>query len=235
MGASRFLVSSKEVFKQMGKAVIWALVGIGLLLFAIGTGLGSTGTWFIGFLMILGGLYLGFGPDGTLRKEQVIETWSILIENAQGNSGTIFQDTESFIEESKAPSVEMRTRPMAPGFFKGLMGTKRDFLEVTDQENTRMVPYQIYLNARDYGNNLDISWYLTFRPTWWQAFLSLIPFGSVIPKSLSDLDLFDQQDLTAFTTNAHHCMLKAVEKMMASLNQDPSKIDRKSRGFLGIS
>ena len=98
-----------------------------------------------------------------------------------------------------------------------------------------MVPYQIYVNARDYGNNLDVSWYLTFRPTWWQAFLSLIPFVSMIPKTLSDLDLFDQQDLTAFATNAHHCLLKTVEKLMASLNQDSSKIDRKSRGFLGIS
>lgn len=219
----------------MGKAVIWALVGIGLLLFISGIGMGSTGTWFIGFLMILGGSYLGFGPDGTLRKEQVIENWSTLIENAQGNTEMIFQDTKDFINASKAPSLEMQMRSMAPGVFKNLMGNKRDFLEVTDRENNRMAPYQIYVNARDYGNNLDISWYLTFRPTWWQAFLSLIPFSSVAPKSLSDLDLFDQQDLAAFATNAHHCLLKAVEKLMAGLNQDFSKIDRKSRGFLGIS
>jgi hypothetical protein len=52
---------------------------------------------------------------------------------------------------------------------------------------------------------------------------------------LSDLDLFDQQDLRTYSTNAHHCLLKAVDKLMLDLNQDPSKIERKSRGFLGIS
>jgi hypothetical protein len=50
-----------------------------------------------------------------------------------------------------------------------------------------------------------------------------------------DLDLFDEQDLRAYVTNAHHCLLEAVNKLMLDLNQDPSKIDRKSRGFLGIS
>jgi len=185
--------------------------------------------------MMLGGLYLAFGPEGILRKEQVIDNWSILIENAQGNAKMVFQETKSFIKKSKAPSLEMRMREMGPGVIRGLMSTKRDFLEVTARENIRMIPYQIYINTRDYGNNLDVSWYLTFRPTWWQVFISLIPFVRVIPKMLSDLDLFDLQDLTAFATNAHHCLLKTVEKLMANLNQDPSKIDRKSRGFLGIS
>ncbi|MEW6675409.1 MAG: hypothetical protein AB1348_05320, partial [Nitrospirota bacterium] len=49
------------------------------------------------------------------------------------------------------------------------------------------------------------------------------------------LDLFDQQDLTAYVTNAHHCLIEAVEKLMLNIGQDPSRIDRKSRGFLGIS
>jgi len=219
----------------MGKAVIWALVGIGFLLFIIGSGFRSSGTWFMGLLMMSGGFYLAFGPEGILRKEQVIDNWSILIENAQGNAGMIFQETESFIKESKAPSLEMRMRAIGPGVIRGLMGIKRDFLEVTDRENPKIVPYPIYVNARDYGNNLDVSWYLTFRPTWFQSFLSLIPFVSMTPKRLSDLDLFGQQDLTAFATNAPHCLLKTVEKLMVSLNLDSSKIDSKSRGFLGIS
>lgn len=219
----------------MGKTVIWALVGIGFLLFIIGRGFHSINTWFIGLLMMLGSFYLAFGPEGILRKEQVIDNWSILIENAQGNAKMVFQETTSFIKGSKAPSLEMSMRDMSPGVIRGLMGTKRDFLEVTARENIRMKPYQIYINARDYGNNLDVSWYLTFRPTWWQVFLSLVPFVRVIPKMLNDLDLFDLQDLTAFATNAHHCLLKTVEKLMAGLNQDPSKIDRKSKGFLGIS
>jgi len=50
-----------------------------------------------------------------------------------------------------------------------------------------------------------------------------------------NLDFFDEQDLRAYVTNAHKCLQKAVDKLMLEFNQDPSKIDRKSRGFLGIS
>ncbi|MFA5459795.1 MAG: hypothetical protein WC283_00430 [Candidatus Paceibacterota bacterium] len=219
----------------MGKTAIWALIGIGFLLFLIGSVFRSGGTEAIGLLMIFGGLYLALGPEGILRKEEVIDNWGVLVENAKGNAGMVFEETENFIKESKAPSLEMKRQIMAPGIIKGLIGAKRDFLEITDRENLRMVPYRIYVNARDYGNNLDVSWYLTFRPTWSQSLLSLIPFVSIMPKRLGDLDLFDQQDLTVFATNAHHCLIKTVEKLMISLNQDPSKIERKSRGFLGIS
>lgn len=56
------------------------------------------------------------------------------------------------------------------------------------------------------------------------------------PETLvKELDLFDQQDLTAYVTNTHHCLIEAVEKLMLNMGQDPSKIDRKSRGFWGIS
>lgn len=219
----------------MTKGAIWFLIGFGFFLFIVGALFGKGIIWFIGLLMIAGGFYWGLGPGGVLRKDQVLDTWATLIEKAQGRSEGIFQDTRFFIEESKAPSLKIDKQTMAPGIVSGLMGKKRDFLVVTDHENFRLKPYQIFMNARDYGDNLDISWFLTYRPTLWQAVLSLFPYVNIIPRTLSDLDLFDQQDLRVYTTNAHHCLLKAVEKLMADLHQDISKIDRKSRGFLGIS
>lgn len=219
----------------MSKATIWFLIVFGFFLLILGGVSGKPIIYFIGLLMIGGGLYQGLRPGGILRKDQVLDTWSILIEKAQGNSEGVFKDTEVFITESKAPALKMERQSMAPGIVRGFFGTKRDFLIVTDQESFRLKPYQIFINARDYGDNLDIAWFLTYRPTIWQAVLSLFPYVNVIPKALGDLDLFDQQDLRVYTTNAHHCLLKAVEKLMSSLHQDTSKIDRKSRGFLGIS
>ncbi|MCX5991190.1 MAG: hypothetical protein NTZ04_02495 [Chloroflexi bacterium] len=58
---------------------------------------------------------------------------------------------------------------------------------------------------------------------------------SVGVRSALDLNLLDQQDLRAYIINAHHCLLKAVDKLMLDLHQEPSKIERRSRGFLGIS
>jgi len=118
----------------MGKTAIWALVGIGFILFLRGIGSGSAETGVTGFLMMLGGFYLALGPEGTLRKEQVVDKWSTLIENAQGNAKMIFKETENFIKKSKAPSIGMKMRNMSPGTFKGLMGIERDFLEITDRD-----------------------------------------------------------------------------------------------------
>lgn len=115
------------------------------------------------------------------------------------------------------------------------MGDQREFLVLTNVTNFRMKPYQIYVSARPYGINLATEWYLTYKPTLLMASLSLIPFVNLIPQALSDLDLFDQQDLRAYASNAHHCMLRAVELLMVSLNQDPNTLNRKSSGFLGVS
>lgn len=189
-----------------------------------------------------------------LKKEEVIDSWSVLISSGQGKAEEIFGNTNNFILQTKAPNVKLERKAMAPGIVRGLFGTKRDFLIVTEKGNPRLKPYQMFINARDYGNNLDVSWYLTHRPTFWQkvmASLLTIPVLNflVLPFALTkgltsmakekrgglDLDLFDEQDLRAYITNAHHCLLETVEKLMVDLHQDPSKIDRKSRGFLGIS
>ena len=219
----------------MLKTLIKILVGLGIIFLLLSAFIEDVGTliWAIIFLGV--GLYLGLRPGGILRKEQVIDSWGILIEDGQGKADEVFQDTENHIRETKAPAIGMKIKKMAPGIIKGVLGIQRDFLVVINQERIRLDPYQIFINARDYGNNLDISWYLTYRPSFFMAILSLIPFVKLIPLYLSDLDLFDQQDLTAYTANCHHCLLKAVEKQMLALNQDFSKIEKKSRGFLGIS
>lgn len=218
----------------MSKSVIVALIIVGFLFFLLGIVFGR-------FLLIVGlitigiGLYLGVGPDGVLRKEQVLDTWAMLIGGAQGRSNEIFQDTEVLIKDSQAPSLTMERKSISPGIVRGLLGTEREFLVVTDEARTKLKPYKVFLNARDYGNNLDVSWYMTYRPSLWQSIASLIPFVNVVSESINDLDIFDQQDLRAYVTVAHQSLLKAVDKVMLALHQDPSKIDRKSKGFLGIS
>ncbi len=189
---------------------------------------------------------------GIVKSEQVVERWQKLFADAQGNAERIFTETERFIKESKAPNVQVVRRKVSPGMLRGLLGGRRDFLVVTVTGNSNLAPYQMFINARDYGNNLDVAWYLTHRITFRQKlilFLCLVPIINilVIPivllqrvfqagkSGMSELDLFDEQDLTAYVTNAHHCLKDAVTKMQKELGQDMSKIDWKSKGFLGIS
>lgn len=217
-----------------------ALIVAGILFFLISSlvsgipsiSIISTIFSYLGILSILIGLY--FVLKGILKSEQVIDNWSILIEKGNGKAEDFFILTEAFMKGSKAPSLRIERKKMAPGVIRGILGTSREFLAATDQ-NFRLNPYQIFINARDYGENLDVSWYMTYRLPFWRALLRFIPGIGAASFTLESLDLFDRQDLTAYATICHHSTLKAVEKLMLALDQDPSKIDRKSKGFLGIS
>jgi hypothetical protein len=123
----------------------------------------------------------------------------------------------------------LERKQVAPGVTRDLLGERRDFLVATDQRNSHLEPYQIYLNARDYGINLAVDWHLTFRPPTWKAVVSLLLARIELQNPLLELNVFGQEDLRAYATSAHHCLLKSVENLMLSIEQDPSRIERKSR------
>ena len=187
-----------------------------------------------------------------IGKENVVDQWDVLIGGGQGRADNIFDDTQKRITATKAPDIKMERQDVTPGVVRGFLGGKRPFLLISNTTNYHLKLYRMYINARDYGNNLQVSWYLVYQPGFWgklAALLLLVPFlnlfvlpfylfGRIIrarSSGILDLDLFDEQDLRAYVTNSHHCLLEAVEKLIVELHQDPSKIERKSRGFLGIS
>ena len=55
----------------MPKAIIAALIVVGFLLFIVGFTF-SRFLMIIGLILICTGLYLGLGPDGILRKDQIL-------------------------------------------------------------------------------------------------------------------------------------------------------------------
>ncbi len=164
-----------------------------------------------------------------VSKDQVIESWGILIEKAQGKADEVFQSTEDFIKESKAPSLRTKREKMSPSIVGSILGSKRDFLIANDPALSH---YQIFINVRDYGANLDVSWYMTYAPSFFKSLLSFFRYPVF---ALSELDLFQQQDLRAYATVCHHATVKAVEKTMQELDQDTTRINRESKGFLGVS
>jgi hypothetical protein len=222
------------------KAGILFLVGFGLLLLIGSNFFGGVFVLLLGLAMIAGGLFLGFRPGGILRKERAIDNWSVLVDEAcmaDGRERTdqLYKNIASFLDASEAPNLKVERKHLAPSLVRGLVGDQREFLVLTDDTNFRLRPYQIYISARPYGINLACEWYLTYKPPPLMAILSLIPYVNLVPQVLSDIDLFDQQDLRAYAANAHHCMLRAVSELMEYLNQDPSKLDRASKGFFNVS
>jgi hypothetical protein len=226
------------------RLLAWVMVFAGIIVFFVGIPFLLYSMFLLSYygrfdatgilMMIIGPIVAYFGYKNTgfiLRREEIIDRWSILIENGKGRANDIFADTEDFIEKSEAPRISMERKSIAPTIAKDIMGISRDFLVVTNLENPKLKGYRTFICARDYGNNLDVSWYLTYKLSFFEAILHILRLGALVPR----LDLFDEQDLRAYVTNAHHSLLKAVENLMLNLKQDPSRIDRKSKGFLGVS
>jgi|Deesub1362A_J573_1020465.scaffolds.fasta_scaffold00214_50 hypothetical protein len=236
-------VASREGF-AIPRPLAWMMVFAGIIIFLVGIPflIYSFIIWSYfrvfdakGVVMIIVGAviaYIGYKNTGfILTREEIIDRWGVLIEGGKGKADDIFSDTEGFIRKSEAPKIAVERKEIAPTIAKDILGVRRSFLVVTNFENPKLLNYKTFICARDYGNNLDVSWYLTYKMGFLEVLLNLFSRGKYFPK----LDLFDEQDLRAYVTNAHHSLLKAVEKLMLSLKQDPSTIDRKSKGFLGVS
>lgn len=209
----------------MKKTIVLFLLILGLAFLIISTKVG------VAFLALAAvGIFIIIGE----RKAEILDNWSALIRGAQGQRDKVITTTKELINISKAPSIEMKEEKVGPGLAPTTFGETREFLIVADRRNLKLSNFKAYVNANDYGDGLFVSWYLTYMPDVWQTLASLIPgAGKVI--GLDELNLFNKQDLTAYVTCVHHCLLEAVDKLMLGMNQDPSKIDRKTRGFLGIS
>jgi len=209
----------------MKKTIVLFLLILGLVFLIISTKVG------VAFLALAAvGIFIIIGE----RKAEILDNWSALIRGAQGQRDKVITTTKELINISKAPSIEIKEDKVGPGLAPSAFGETREFLIVADRRNPKLGCFKAYVNANDYGDGLFVSWYLTYMPDVWQTLASLIPgAGKVI--GLDELNLFNKQDLTAYVTCVHHCLLEAVDKLMLGMNQDPSKIDRRTRGFLGIS
>jgi len=98
---------------------------------------------------------------------------------------------------------------------------------------TSLRDYRMYIGARDFGTNLDVSWYVTIQPSALKRALSKYTTGN--PQALSmQVDFFSQQDLSAYTSYAHFCVKETVKTLMKQLEQDPTGLNTKSKGFLEL-
>jgi len=121
----------------------------------------------IGFLLILIAI--------SSKKAEILDNWSILIRKAQGQRDKVISVTKELITDSKAPSIDMKDDKVGPGLEIVSFGETRDFLIVSDRRNLTLSSFKTFVNANDYGENLFVSWYITYRPDFWHALFMLLP------------------------------------------------------------
>jgi hypothetical protein len=167
----------------------------------------------------------------TLKDGKILDNWATMLDQCQGEEEGLLRAVEGHLETFQAPGVKWSRETVAPGWLKGLMGKKRDFLIVSHE---RFDDYTFFVSARDYGTTLDVSWYLAGSTKNPLVKLATQAAGYVPGSALFNLDVFDQQDLRAYVTVGHRAVRKAVETLVEQRNLKVA-IDWKSRGMLAVS
>jgi hypothetical protein len=161
----------------------------------------------------------------SLSREKVIDNWNMIIEQAAGRDKWVLDTTETFIQEANMPDVVFKQDQVTTGLF----GAKRLFLLV---DHRHLKEYHMYIGARDFGTNLDVCWFLTLAPSGLKSAVSRYATGNPMALS-SQINLFSQQDLRAFTTIAHHCVKRTVDMLCEELKLGPPSMGQ-SKGFLNV-
>jgi uncharacterized membrane protein len=164
----------------------------------------------------------------TLNDQKIQERWGQIVEHGNGRADAIYKMTQEFLKEGQIPGVAWEFTDVKTGIF----GSKRVYLLVT---NEALKDFRMYIAARDYGSYLDVQWYMTVEPGFLKSTISRAIAGEGGEQAMSwALNIFDQQELSAYATTVHSCLLKAVDTVRKELGQDPSKFNRKSKGFLEV-
>jgi hypothetical protein len=162
----------------------------------------------------------------TLSKDRILDQWSSLVHNGAGNTERIYKMTEGFLDESNLPGVAWKRDQVSTGLF----GSTRDFLIVSHRA---LSEYKMFLSARDYGSHLDCSWYLTCKPGLFKKAISKYATGNANVMSMN-LDVFDQQDLSAWASCVHHAFMRSTKELMEELQQDITGMMTRSKGYLSV-
>jgi len=182
-----------------------------------------------------------------IKREKIVEQWSVLIVGANGEGERVIADTIRAIEKLEVPNIHVSRQERKPG--AGFIKTRREFLIA---EHKLFDTHDMYIGARDYGKQLFVSWYLIEEPmAFWRVFRrnpirAIFGWPFIIlmrafsfsqggnTKFFSLLNLFDTEELTAYVTTVHHALLDSVKAMMEDRKLDFTKVEDRTRGFLNI-
>jgi len=165
-----------------------------------------------------------------LRKDQILERWDVLIENGRGAAESIYNSIVAALTSAEPPGVSWQRQEIRAGGV--LTGKVYDGLVVT---NPRLEGCKIYIFAYDYGADLHTAWFLTMQLGWMKSVLAMSFLKLTDPRAvIFYLDIPQELELSAYVSTVHDATKKAVGALMGKLEQDFSRVNTKSKGFLEV-
>jgi hypothetical protein len=149
------------------------------------------------------------------KEGQVVQQWDTLIDQGNGKADVIYEAIDNFLKSVNPPDVKLVRENIHAGDF--MTGRDYDGLRIVD---SYLRDYRIYIFAYDYGTSLHVAWFLTYQKT--------------IVKLAKRMDIPQQLQLNAYVSTIHGATKSGVQTLMESLEQDFSKVNTKSKGFLEV-
>ncbi len=165
----------------------------------------------------------------TLKEETVLNEWSTLVDQAAEHRHRVLEDIQSRLQEAQIPGeCTWALEEVQSSGWRSKV--RREFLIVQLQQ---FKDYRIYIAARDYGVHLDACRFLTVEPGFFKKKVAERLGGDKGALS-APRNILIEQDLKAWVTVVHHTVVDSIHTLVKSLGQDPSLIQRGSKGLLEI-
>lgn len=165
-----------------------------------------------------------------LKDETILNQWSMLVDGAAGRDTELLDDIQARLTAAWIPgNSEWSIDEVESG---GMFSkTKREFLIVRLEQ---FGDYRNYIGVRPYGKHLDCCRFLTVEPGFLKRQLSQAITGGEDRLLSTPKNLLVEQDLTAWVTVVHHCVIGSVKGLFTKLGQDPNGVRSETKGFLQV-
>jgi hypothetical protein len=195
--------------------------------------------------------------EGGMRKTTLNKKWRIvnssstMVVGAQGKQDVVVNGIKKVLQELATPNLRVEHHKVTLSGISGMFTKGRKKLVI---KNMKMRGYHVFVSIEDYGKQLNVSWYLMLKENWLTRLLQssyasafggyvFAPvifvakifysgMGYTIPELMN---MFDIEELTAYTTTVHHAIKEAVDALVKEANLNPAKVSWQTRGFLNIT
>ena len=173
-----------------------------------------------------------------LRNNRVTQKWSALLPDCSGEGPGLIEIVENNLHGYGVTGLSWRLESAAPGLLRGMFGRRRSVLAI---RNRHLSEWLVCIGARDYGSFLSVTWYLTVSPSLLNRMRGLMS-GGVVGLVLGgqetfvrDLDVFGQQDLSAYSTATLMAIQDAVQELVETRKLDIAQLNRHGEGMFAVA
>lgn len=165
-----------------------------------------------------------------LKEETILNQWSMLVDGAAGKASQLLDDIDTRLSAARIPgSCRWSVEEVQSGGF--LSKVRREFLIVRTEQ---FPDYRTYIGVREYGSHLDLCRFVTVEPGFLKRQLSQAITGGDDRLLSTPKNLLIEQDLQAWVTVVHHCVLDAVKALVKQMGKDPLGVRSETKGFLQV-